>query len=163
MVTDRFVTVHLNMEKERILPTFTELPELLETWGLTTRAQETLWVISFDSIEQIRTVAEVAQGNYHRMEIPIPAVLSAVFLSGTDRFCIAHNHPSGDISPTVNDLHLTNVLMTAANACGLYFEDHLIVGPNGKRYSFVDGGLLIRSDELATLAKNGARVVKNKV
>lgn len=162
MPTDRFVTVRLEVEKERALPTFPEILDLLDDWGLNTRAQETLWVIAFDSIEQIRTVAEVAQGGYHRMDIPLPAVLSAVFLSGTDRFAIAHNHPSGDVSPTIQDLNLTRVLMDAANACGLFFEDHLIVAPNGRSYSFTEGGLLVRSPELQAMAQKGAIAQKVK-
>src|SRR6185369_15941711 len=135
MNVDRFVRTELVVEREQ--PLVPELTELLNDgrWGLANSTQERLWIITFDSIEQVRTVNEVAVGGYHELDIPIPAVLTAVLLAGTDRFVAAHNHPSGDITPTTMDVQMTQIVMTAANAAGLMFEDHLIVGPRGGVFS----------------------------
>ena len=65
-----------------------------------------------------------------------PAVLSAVLLAGVDHFAVAHNHSAGDVRPTTIDVDLTAKLMDAANTVGLYFEDHLVLSPRGKAFSF---------------------------
>jgi DNA repair protein RadC len=136
----RYATVHLTVERE--VPSAAALPEQLKLLGLSDQTQEALWVIAYDSIQGIRTVVEVARGNYHEMDVSIPAVLSVPLLAACDRFEIAHNHPSGDVSPTVLDVDLTKKVLAAANTCGLYFEDHIILAPSGDYYSFFENGLL---------------------
>ncbi|QYY36139.1 DNA repair protein RadC [Ruficoccus sp. ZRK36] len=54
---------------------------------------------------------------------------------------VAHNHPSGQLKASSEDLHLTRCLISAANAVGLTLLDHLIVTPDDA-LSFLDQGLL---------------------
>src|SRR4051794_4936520 len=91
---DRFVEVELHVLRQQ--PAVADLETLLTEWGLASASQEQLWVIAYDSAEQIRTVAEVARGTYHEVPIHIPAVLAVVLTAGVDRFKIAHNHPTGN-------------------------------------------------------------------
>jgi DNA repair protein RadC len=44
---------------------------------------------------------------------------------------IAHNHPSGDPTPSTEDYELTKVLVEAGATIGIPIRDHLIVGQNG--------------------------------
>lgn len=136
----RYSSIHLTVEKEAVFAT--KLPEHLAAWGLNNQTQEALWVIAYDSIQGIRVVVEVARGNYHEMDVSIPAVLSVPLLAACDRFEIAHNHPSNDTSPTILDVDLTRKMLAAANTCGLYFEDHIILGPDGNYFSFFESGML---------------------
>jgi DNA repair protein RadC len=153
MNVDRFATVEIRVHKEQ--PMAADLSTLLEEWGLTNASQERLWVVSYDGIEQVRTVIEVAVGGYHEVLVPLPPLLTAVLMAGTDRFQIAHNHPSGDVSPTMFDIDLVHAVMAAANAAGLYFEDSLIVGPEAELFSFAQNGLLVPAAELAIRAEGG--------
>lgn len=143
MHVDRFAVAQLLTIKEQPSAAATDLEALLAEWGLTNSTQELMWVVTYDSIEQIRIVQEVARGGYHELSVPMAPLLTAVLLSGTDRFKLVHNHPSGDTSPTNLDVELTSMVMNAANAAGLYFEDHLIVGPEALTFSFLDAGLII--------------------
>ena len=83
------------------------------------------------SIEQVRTIQEVAVGGYHEMVIPLPALLTSVLLSGTDRFMVAHNHPSGDATPSADDRAITRRLAGAAEMLGIELVDHVIVAAGG--------------------------------
>ena len=150
MHVDRFVRTELVPIREQ--PFVHDLATLLDQAGLSNSSQERLWVIAYDSIEQVRTIQEVAVGGYHEMAIPLPALLTSVLLSGTDRFMVAHNHPSGDVSPTNLDVDMTHTIMDAANVAGLFFEDHLIVGPGGRQFSFVENGLLKPAPETLEMA-----------
>ncbi|HHU55759.1 MAG TPA: DNA repair protein RadC [Acholeplasmataceae bacterium] len=52
-------------------------------------------------------------------------------------FIIAHNHPSGDASPSKMDIQMTKIIIEAAKTIGICFIDHVIIGKN-KYYSFVE-------------------------
>jgi DNA repair protein RadC len=54
---------------------------------------------------------------------------------------IAHNHPSGDPTPSSKDLEMTHILMGASRLLGIELSDHLIVGSGGYT-SFFEKGLL---------------------
>ncbi len=43
---------------------------------------------------------------------------------------LTHNHPSGDPTPSQNDIDMTNKIITAAKALGVAVHDHLIIGRN---------------------------------
>jgi DNA repair protein RadC len=52
-----------------------------------------------------------------------------------------HNHPSGDPTPSTEDKHLTQKLVSACRLVGIRPCDHIIIGKEGY-YSFVEHGLI---------------------
>ena len=54
---------------------------------------------------------------------------------------IAHNHPSGDCTPSKEDFDLTDALVNSGKIIGIPVLDHVIVG-QGKYYSFKEHGLI---------------------
>jgi DNA repair protein RadC len=150
MFVDRFVRVELTVEREQ--PMTQSIEDLLIDAGLAGATQESLVVISYDAIGQIRTIQEVVRGGYHELKIPLAPLLTAVLLSGTDRFMVAHNHPSGDTSPTMADVDMTHMVMDAANTTGLFFDDHLIIGPGTEAYSMLEHGLIVPSEKAIEMA-----------
>ncbi len=56
---------------------------------------------------------------------------------------VAHNHPSGDPSPSTSDMEMTQLLMAAGKVMGIELSDHLIIGW-GEFVSFFKKGLLRR-------------------
>jgi len=105
--------------------------KLVEDLGLSHAAQEEIWVVTLDGDRNIRAVVPVAKGGYHEVFASVPAILSAVLLTGTDRFVLVHNHPSGNLEPTEPDKRLTKGLVEAIHKLDMLFDDHLIVGPTG--------------------------------
>ncbi|WP_269522614.1 JAB domain-containing protein [Coraliomargarita parva] len=70
-------------------------------------------------------------------------VLRPCILSNATGMVVAHNHPSGDTSPSRADLQITRQLKDAAQAMGVDFLDHIIVGdPDSEIYSFNEAGLV---------------------
>jgi DNA repair protein RadC len=68
-------------------------------------------------------------------------VLERALLHKASGFLLAHNHPSGDTSPSQQDIHLTEGLVQAARSLGVRFLDHLIIG-EGEPFSFRRRGLM---------------------
>jgi DNA repair protein RadC len=54
-----------------------------------------------------------------------------------------HNHPSGDIKPSQEDILLTRRLVQAGEVLGIQVLDHIIIG-DGSHFSFRDNGLMQR-------------------
>jgi len=142
----RFATIELHVtgdQKEL------RLPKLLNDLGLSAQTQECFWVLAYDAALNVRTVIEIARGTYSRVKVHLPAIYTAVLMAGTDRFMVAHNHPTGETKPTQKDIDLTVAIMQGANTLGLFFEDHLIVTPGKGFYSFRQAGLLFPADYAA--------------
>ena len=55
---------------------------------------------------------------------------------------IAHNHPSGALTPSKSDIAVTKRLIEVGNIVGISIKDHVIIVPNGGYYSFHDRGIL---------------------
>jgi DNA repair protein RadC len=71
----------------------------------------------------------------------IRVILRSALLSSAPRIVVAHNHPSGNLTPSEADKKLTQQLKQAAAQMDITLLDHLIVA--GNRYlSFADEGLL---------------------
>ena len=60
--------------------------------------------------------------------IELGEIFREAFKVNADAIIVAHNHPSGDPTPSKADLQLTTTLQSAANLLGIKFLDHLILG-----------------------------------
>ncbi len=60
---------------------------------------------------------------------------------GASAIIIAHNHPSGDPTPSKADIDMTNQIAAAAKPLGIALHDHLVISENA-HYSFKSHGLL---------------------
>jgi DNA repair protein RadC len=57
--------------------------------------------------------------------------LKTALLSNASSVIVLHNHPSGNIMPSRQDIALTKKMMDACNLVGITLDDHIIVGSNG--------------------------------
>jgi DNA repair protein RadC len=60
---------------------------------------------------------------------------------GASALILAHNHPSGDSTPSRADIEMTREIVTAAKSLKIAVHDHLVIGRNGHA-SFKALGLL---------------------
>lgn len=139
----QYATLKLDITKQLEVPDTQDLPEFFRSNGMYDHAQETFWVVAYDSMRNMRTAVEVARGSYTDVVVSIPTVLNAVLAAGTDRFIVVHNHPNGDPEPSAMDLNLTQKIANAAATCGLFFEDHIVIAPPAESFSMVGKGLMV--------------------
>ena len=78
---------------------------------------------------KIITIGTATETLVHPREI-----FREVVKQGATKLIIAHNHPSGNVEPSTQDLELTERLLQAANLLEIPLLDHLIIG-NGKHQS----------------------------
>lgn len=60
---------------------------------------------------------------------------------------VAHNHPSGNLSPSEADINLTRQLFHACALMHIQLLDHLIIGGGDRPYSFADHGMMLQIRE----------------
>ena len=73
----------------------------------------------------------------HPREVFKPAIVA-----GCAAIILAHNHPSGDPTPSAEDRELTRRLVEAGKLLGIAVLDHLVIGDNRSFVSFADRGWL---------------------
>jgi len=67
----------------------------------------------------------------------------AMFTPGCSAIIVGHNHPSGECTPSYEDLVVTRRLVPAAKLLGVYLHDHIIVSTHSDAYySFLKEGQL---------------------
>jgi hypothetical protein len=104
--------------------------------------QEVFVVLGIDLHRNLRSYTEVARGQRDRVAVNVEDVLRAAILDGPHGFVVAHNHPSGQASPSPADRDLTRRIRAgaAAGCPNIVFLDHIVVGQN-QYFSFADNKL----------------------
>lgn len=72
----------------------------------------------------------------------IRLILSVALKTAATSIILAHNHPSGNLTPSGNDRDLTLNIKEACKFLDIKLIDHLILTPEGNYYSFADEGLI---------------------
>lgn len=101
--------------------------------------QEETWVLLLNTKNQITHDALVYRGTISQVLIRVAEIFKAAVKVNASGLIMAHNHPSGDPSPSPEDLQVTRQIKEAANVLNITFEDHIIVG-NGQWVSLRERG-----------------------
>lgn len=104
-------------------------------------AKEVATILALDSRRQVIAIHETGIGGGDSAPVSVPSVLQAVLLANAAGFVLVHNHPSGDSSPSDEDVHLTRNLARAAACVGVNMLDSVIVAQGGY-YSMLDAGIM---------------------
>jgi DNA repair protein RadC len=94
--------------------------------------QEHLRVILLDTKNYVQSINTVYQGNVNTALIRVSEVFREAVRSNAPSLIVAHNHPSGDPTPSPEDVHVTEQIVKAGNLLDIDVLDHLIIG--GQRY-----------------------------
>lgn len=73
-------------------------------------------------------------------------ILKAAFLSNASSIMMFHNHPSGSLVPSREDIAITNRMQQLCMLAGVPVVDHIIIGQNDFYYSFREKDILPMDD-----------------
>lgn len=94
--------------------------------------REESWVIVLDRRHRVLREVQVGQGGVaHTPMEPREVFAAALREPGAAAILVAHNHPSGETTPSSDDLAITRRIERGAELVGLEFVDHVIVGARG--------------------------------
>ncbi len=83
----------------------------------------------------IVSIGSLTASLVHARETFKPAILS-----NSAAIIVAHNHPSGSVEPSVEDIELSRRLREAGELLGIRVLDSIVLGDGASIYSFVDSG-----------------------
>ena len=103
--------------------------------------RERVAVIHLDIGRRLLALTIEETGTADEVALPIGRILQNALRVGAHGIVVAHNHPSGDPTPSLRDREATFALATAAAVVDIRLYDHLIFAAGGSS-SFLDLGLL---------------------
>ena len=102
---------------------------------------EEFWVIFVNQAAGILAVEPIGAGGLTSTIVDVRLIIkTAVSVNATGLF-LCHNHPSGSLRPSENDIKLTQKIKHAAGVCDISVHDHLIIHKEDF-FSFLAEGLL---------------------
>ena len=125
---------------------FTDAPAAIRVLGplMADQPVEMFGVACLSAKHRLLAWHVLSRGTRDTTLISIPDVfVPACVTPGTVALVIAHNHPSGDPTPSHDDVVLTARLKAAADVLDVTLLDHLIVAEQQRYYSFREMGLLV--------------------
>jgi DNA repair protein RadC len=101
--------------------------------------KEHFYVMHLDGRRHISLVELVAIGVLTDVRIHPRETFRRAVIEGTESIIVAHNHPSGDVTPSDDDIRVTRKLHNAGEILQIPLLDHLIIsGHGGDFFSFKD-------------------------
>ncbi|MFA7067500.1 MAG: DNA repair protein RadC [Acidaminococcaceae bacterium] len=103
--------------------------------------QEQFILLMMSKNGEIISEKKMYKGTSEYFPVSIREIISELLSAKCFRFIVVHNHPSGEIVPSDNDLIATKVLCDEASRLRIELCDHIIIGKE-KYYSFVEHNLI---------------------
>lgn len=103
--------------------------------------QESFWLLGFDSRNREILRECLFVGGLFSCLIDLKILFKRLLVKNCISFIVLHNHPSGDPTPSEDDLGLTRRIKEAAKILDLRFMDDIIIGEEGY-ISFVRNNLM---------------------
>ena len=103
--------------------------------------QEHMVVLSCNHRQNVNAIFEAAIGGSSGVGIEAMHVLKIPLLTGATGIVIVHNHPSGNSTPSPEDVRFTKHISGVLRAIDVTLLDHVIVARDGS-FSFLDAGMM---------------------
>lgn len=108
---------------------------------LTRETKEYFFTMHLDGKNRILCLDCVSIGSLNQAVVHPREVFKTALLSSAACIVLVHNHPTGDPTPSKEDITITNRLKESGDILGIRVIDHIVVGTDGI-LSFCERGLL---------------------
>ena len=125
-------TVHARPPERRIIRSPEDVYALLFA-EMALLDREQLRVILLSTRNEVLSVREVYRGNVSSALVRVAEVFSDAVREGCPSIIIVHNHPSGDPTPSAEDVALTKQLIDAGKLLGVEVLDHVVIAREGHK------------------------------
>lgn len=102
---------------------------------------EEFWVLLLNKANKQIGKYKISSGGISSTIVDSRIILKYAIENLASNVVLVHNHPSGSLSPSRDDIELTKKIIIGCKALDIIVLDHIIIGQN-KYYSFSDEGLL---------------------
>lgn len=102
---------------------------------------EEFWVIFLSRNNNVIKTDCISKGGVNGTVVDTRLIFKPAIECLASAIILAHNHPSGNLKPSQEDIHLTKKVKEAARLIDMTVQDHLIIGDQAY-FSFADEGIL---------------------
>lgn len=102
---------------------------------------EEFWVIFLNRSNSVIKTECISKGGVSGTVVDVRLILKPAIELLSSSVILAHNHPSGNLKPSQEDLSLTRKVKEASKLIDIIIQDHLIIGDESY-YSFADEGII---------------------
>ena len=103
--------------------------------------QEEFWLLLLNQAAKVIDKVRISQGGIDQTTVDVRSVMREAILVRATQIAMVHNHPSGNLKPSNEDINITNKIKKASDLLNIRLIDHVIV-TDGNFYSFHDHGLI---------------------
>lgn len=93
--------------------------------------REVMVGVALDGRLNLLAEIELAAGGHHGIALTPDCVFRPLIRCGAASFILVHNHPSGDPTPSAEDVAMTRALSSLADVVGVELLDHIVVAARG--------------------------------
>ena len=90
--------------------------------------QEEVWVLQLDTRNRVISETRLYKGSVHTTQVRIGEVFREAVRINATAIVVAHNHPSGDPTPSAPDVHMTKSLHQTGKLLDIDVLDHIVFG-----------------------------------
>jgi len=90
--------------------------------------REEFWVLILDTKNRVTDITHLYRGNLNTLTIRVGEIFESPLKNLAASIIVAHNHPSGDPSPSPEDVHVTERIVEAGKLLDVDVLDHIIIG-----------------------------------
>jgi DNA repair protein RadC len=98
---------------------------------LATLEHEEVWLLALDATNSLKSARRIARGGAHGCALTTRDVLSPALRDAASAIVLVHNHPSGDPTPSQEDVTMTRAIAAACEVVGVALVDHVVVARSG--------------------------------
>lgn len=98
-------------------------------------------VMLLDRRNRVLEIVELYRGSVNSAQVRVGEVFRDAVRTNASAIIIVHNHPSGDPSPSPDDIALTRAIVQAGKLLDVDVLDHLVIGHGDKNVSLKERGL----------------------
>jgi DNA repair protein RadC len=92
--------------------------------------EEHLWILLLDTRNRVVDIDKRYQGSLNSSTVRVAEIFKKAILTNSASIIITHNHPSGDPTPSPEDIALTRTLVETGKMLDIPVLDHLVIGGN---------------------------------
>ncbi len=105
------------------------------------RRKEYSWIIGLETDNTINFIELVGLGDLSSVIMPPREIFRIAVIKNVEKVILCHNHPSGNLTPSLQDRIMTDKLQEGGKLLGITIEDHLIISEE-KYFSFANKGYI---------------------
>jgi DNA repair protein RadC len=116
-------------EEKPVISSPTDAANLVR-YEMSTLEQEELWVILLNTRNRVIEIEKLYRGSLNSSQVRVGEIFKAAIRRNAATVIVAHSHPSGDPTPSPDDVAITRAIAEAGQLVDTQLLDHLVIGHN---------------------------------